>query len=118
MLSLEAFHSTSHLHCCDFLSCVYSGFVYVIFVACSNSFKTSISPYKFTVAIHVLEPLQSRLETLLSQPRDHGGDAVQVIELLRESEVEKVGLIGGDQVQHSLRFQDLGLELGDLEIDE
>ena len=66
----------------------------------------------------VLEPLQSRLGTLLFQPRHHGGDAVQVIELLRESEVEKVGLIGGDQVQHSLRFQDLSLELGDLEIGE
>ena len=61
----------------------------------------------------VLEPLQSRLITLFSQPRHHGGDAVQVIKLLRKSEVEKVGLIGGDQVQHSLRFQDLGLELGD-----
>jgi hypothetical protein len=66
----------------------------------------------------VLEPLQSWLGTLLSQPTHHGGDAVQVIELLRESEVEKVGLIGGDQVQHSLRFQDLGLELGDLGIGE
>jgi hypothetical protein len=32
----------------------------------------------------VLEPLQSRLRTLLSQPRHHGGDAVQVIELLHE----------------------------------
>ena len=66
----------------------------------------------------MLEPLQSRLGTLLSQPTHHGGDAVQVIELLCESEVEKVGLIGGDQVQHSLRFQDLSLELGDLEIGE
>uniref|UniRef100_A0A2N9H3H5 Uncharacterized protein n=1 Tax=Fagus sylvatica TaxID=28930 RepID=A0A2N9H3H5_FAGSY len=51
------------------------------------------------------EPLQSRLRTLLSQPRHHGDDAVQVIELLRESEVEKVGLIGGDQVQHSSDFK-------------
>jgi hypothetical protein len=48
----------------------------------------------------------------------YNGDAIQVIELLRESEVEKVGLIGGDHVQHSLRFQDLGLELGDLGIGE
>uniref|UniRef100_A0A2N9I712 Uncharacterized protein n=1 Tax=Fagus sylvatica TaxID=28930 RepID=A0A2N9I712_FAGSY len=61
---------------------------------------------------------RSWLGTLLSQPTHHGGDALQVIELLRESEVEKVGLIGGDQVQHSLRFQDLSLELGDLGIGE
>ena len=66
----------------------------------------------------VLEPLQSQFGTLLFQPRHHGSDAVQVIELLREREVEKVGLIGGDQIQHSLRFQDFGLELGDLGIGE
>uniref|UniRef100_A0A2N9HM75 Reverse transcriptase Ty1/copia-type domain-containing protein n=1 Tax=Fagus sylvatica TaxID=28930 RepID=A0A2N9HM75_FAGSY len=48
----------------------------------------------------------------------YNSDAIQVIELLRKSEVEKVGLIGGDHVQHSLRFQDLGLELGDLGIGE
>ena len=29
-----------------------------------------------------------------------------------------MGLIGGHQVQHSFRFQDLGLELGDLGVGE
>ena len=29
MLSPEAFHSTSHLHCCDFLSCVFTVIFYM-----------------------------------------------------------------------------------------